>query len=81
MYLGEILSEVEKHMKENKVALEDAAINVLNGLPGGRLLNLVKQDTIKYLLLGKEGKTKYRYFEPVLEIEDGHNICTYVIYG
>lgn len=81
MYFDEILTVVKKHLKENSILIENAAINIPNGQPMGRLIDLKNEDDLKYSLVGRDGRRNYSYVEPIVEIEDGKKICTYVVYG
>lgn len=79
MNLGKIIDDIKKHMKENSIEKENAAINI-PGRTQRRLIDISSEDDISYLLNGREGQVKYKYFEPIIEEENGKTLCTYILY-
>lgn len=80
MYLNIIMNEIYKHLKDNKIKSEDAAININIKDEGNTLIGINETERIRYLLIGREGKTNYSYYEPVVEKCKGKKLCTYIIY-
>lgn len=81
MFLDKILDNIKNHMNNNSIEIENVSISInIPGRPQRRLIDLSRNDIIQYLLNGREGKIKYKYFEPIIEKHNGEKICTYIIY-